>query len=63
MTEVRRQRPNNRNFKDIFDELNNKLNSATAQAEAAWKQTYQKTVEEVTKSQNQQPKDPAEKAN
>ena len=62
MTEGRRQRPNNRSFKDIFDELNNKFNTATAQAEASWKQTYQKTVEEVTKSQNQ-PKDPAEKAN
>jgi hypothetical protein len=62
MTEGRRQRPNNRGFKDIFDELNNKLNTATAQAEAAWKQTYQKVVEEVTKTQNQ-PQQPAEKAN
>ena len=62
MTEGRRQRPNNRSFKDIFDELNNKLNAATAKAEVAWKQTYQKTVEEVTKSQNQ-PQQPAEKAN
>ena len=62
MTEGRRQRPNNRSFKDIFDELNNKLNNATAQAEAAWKQTYQKTVEEVTKGP-EQPQQPAEKAN
>ena len=51
MTEGRRQRPNNRNFKDIFDELNNKLNNAAAQAETAWKQTYQKVVGEVTKNQ------------
>ena len=62
MTEGRRQRPNNRNFKDIFDELNNKLNTAAAQAEGAWKQTYQKVVEEVTKNQNQAPAE-AEKAN
>ena len=62
MTEGRRQRPNNRNFKDIFDELNNKLNTAAAQAEGAWKQTYQKVVEEVTKNQNKAPAE-AEKAN
>ena len=55
MTEGRRQRPNNRNFKDIFDELNNKLNTAAAQAETAWKQTYQKVVEEVTKNQKPTP--------
>ena len=51
MTEGRRQRPNNRNFKDIFDELNNKLNTFAAQAEASWKATYAKVVEEVTKNQ------------
>ena len=51
MTEGRRQRPNNRNFKDIFDELNDKLNKFAAQVEVAWKTTYQKVVEEVTKSQ------------
>lgn len=51
MTEGRRQRPNNRNFKDIFDELNKKLNTFAAQAEASWKATYAKVVEEVTKNQ------------
>ena len=63
MTEGRRQRPNNRNFKDIFDELNNKLNTAAANAEGAWKQTYQKVVEEVTKTQTQNQQEAAEKAN
>ena len=63
MTEGRRQRPNNRGFKDIFDELNNKLNTATAQAEGVWKQTYQKVVEEVTKTQNENQQKAAEKAN
>ena len=63
MTEGRRQRPNNRNFKDIFDELNNKLNTAAANTEAAWKQTYQKVVEEVTKAQTQNQQAAAEKAN
>ena len=65
MTEGRRERPNNRNFKDIFDELNNKLNTIAAKDEAAWKQSYQQVVEEVTKAQ--QPaapiEEPAEKAN
>ena len=55
MTEGRRQRPNNRGFKEIFDELNGKLNSFAASAEGAWKATYQKVVEEVTKSQKPQP--------
>ena len=59
MTEGRRQRPNNRGFKDIFDELNNKLNNFAARVEGAWKQTYQKVVEEVTK--NQQPQAPVDK--
>ena len=67
MTEGRRERPNNRNFKDIFDELNNKLNTTAAKDEAAWKQTYQQVVAEVTKNQQQaaptEEKDPAEKAN
>ena len=62
MTEGRRQRPNNRSFKDIFDELNNKLNTAAAKAEAIWKQDYQKVVEEVTKKPEPQPA-PAEPAN
>ena len=51
MTEGRRQRPNDRSFKDIFDELNNKLNTFAAQAENSWKATYQKVVQEVTNSQ------------
>ena len=59
MTEGRRQRPNNRNFKDIFDELNNKLNTFAAQAEGTWKMTYQKVVGEVTKGQPQ-PEQPAD---
>ena len=53
MTEGRRQRPNNRNFKDIFDELNDKLNKFAAQAEASWKAIYGKVVAEVTKNQPQ----------
>ena len=58
MTEGRRQRPDNKGFKEIFDDLNNKLNESTAKYEATWKQIYQKVVEEVTKGQK-----PAEPAN
>ena len=58
MTEGRRQRPDNKSFKELFDALNQKLNDFTAKAEMAWKTTYQKVVEEVTKSSK-----PAEAAN
>ena len=51
MTEGRRQRPNNRGFKDIFDELNKKLNETAAKLENLWKNQYTKVVEEVTKGQ------------
>ena len=51
MTEGRRQRPDNKSFKVIFDELNDNLNKTAAKFENAWKQTYQRVVEEVTKSQ------------
>ena len=61
MTEGRRQRPDNKGFKEIFEDLNRKLNDATAKTEAAWKATYQEVVNKVTKaSQSQQP---AESAN
>ena len=60
MTEGRRQRPDGKGFKEIFDELNNKLNTYAATVEGAWKQTYQAVVAEVTKGQNEEP---AEKAN
>ena len=56
MTEGRRQREDNKGFKEIFDNLNKKLNDTTAKYEAAWKQTYQKVVEEVTA---QKPTEPA----
>jgi len=58
MTEGRRQRPDNKGFKEIFDDLNKKLNDTTAKYEAAWKATYQQVVEEVTKSSK-----PADSAN
>ena len=58
MTEGRRQRPDNKGFKEIFEDLNNKLNSTAAKFEGVWKQTYTRVVAEVTKNQQ-----PAEAAN
>ena len=58
MTEGRRQRPDNKGFKEIFEDLNNKLNATAAKFENTWKQTYQRVVTEVTKNQQ-----PAEQAN
>ena len=57
MTEGRRQRPDNKGFKEIFDDLNNRLNAAAAKFENTWKNQYQKVVAEVTKNQ------PAQQAN
>jgi hypothetical protein len=51
MTEGRRQRPDNKGFKEIFDDLNNRLNAAAAKFENVWKNQYQKVVAEVTKNQ------------
>ena len=51
MTEGRRQRPDNNGFKEIFDELNNRLNAQAAKVETIWKGQYQRVVEEVTKNQ------------
>ena len=59
MTEGRRQRPDNKGFKEIFDDLNNRLNSTAAKFENTWKNTYQRVVQEVTKGQQQ----PADNAN
>ena len=58
MTEGRRQRPDNKGFKEIFDDLNAKLNNAAAKFENTWKNTYQRVVQEVTKGQQ-----PADQAN
>ena len=51
MTEGRRQRPDNKGFKEIFDDLNNRLNTTAAKFENTWKATYQRVVQEVTKNQ------------
>ena len=51
MTEGRRQRPDNKGFKEMFDDLNYRLNAQAAKTETIWKGQYQRVVEEVTKNQ------------
>ena len=55
MTEGRRQRPDNKGFKEIFEDLNKKLNATAAKYELTWKNNYERVVQEVTKNQNPAP--------
>lgn len=47
MTEGRRDRRNNRGFKDLFDELNKELSQAVDKNENAWKTAFQTTLKEA----------------
>jgi len=44
MTEGRRDRRNDRSFKDLFDEVGNKLNAHIASVEPAWKDQFSKVM-------------------
>jgi len=55
MTEGRRERRDNKSFKDIFEELNGKLNALVVKYEPLWRDAFQKAVNEaVAFSQKQQ---------
>ena len=47
MTEGRRERRDNKTFKDLFEALNQKLNNLVSKYEPLWKAEYQKTVAEA----------------
>lgn len=47
MTEGRRDRRNGKSFKDIFDEINKRLNEAVAKVEPLWKEAFQKALSEM----------------
>ena len=47
MTEGRRERRDNKSFKDIFDSLNAKLNGLVSKYEPLWRETFQKAVQEA----------------
>lgn len=51
MTEGRRDRRNNKTFKDLFDDLNRKLGDAVNKAEPVWKQAYEAAVQEMIRDQ------------
>lgn len=47
MTEGRRERRDNKSFKDIFDSLNGKLNALVVKYEPLWREAFQKAVNEA----------------
>ncbi|MCR5185367.1 MAG: hypothetical protein K6C32_04765 [Bacilli bacterium] len=58
MTEGRRERRDNKSFKEIFDDINAKLNALVAEVEPQWKAAYQKALDEAIKmSQKAQEKE------
>lgn len=55
MTEGRRDRRDNKNFKDLFSEINLEANNAVRDREPVWKSAFNKLLGEVVK--NQKPAD------
>ena len=47
MTEGRRDRRGGKSFKDIFDDINKRLNEAVAKVEPLWKEAFQKALGEM----------------
>ena len=59
MTEGRRERRDNKSFKDIFDDLNAKLNALVVKYEPLWREKFQKAVNEaIAFSQKQNDNNP-----
>lgn len=59
MTEGRRERRDNKSFKDIFDDLNGKLNALVVKYEPLWREKFQKAVNEaIAFSQKQSENNP-----
>ena len=60
MTEGRRERRDNKPFKDIFDDLNAKLNALVVKYEPLWRTSFQKALNEAVefsqKANNNNPK-------
>jgi len=47
MTEGRRERKDNKGFKELFDETNKELNALVAKVEPGWKETFNKVMQEA----------------
>ena len=59
MTEGRRERRDNKSFKDLFEDLNAKLNALVVKYEPLWRECFQKAVNEAiafSQKQNENPK-------
>ena len=52
MSEGRRDRRDNRSFKDLFDEVNREASAAVRNNEPAWKEAYEKALADVIAEQN-----------
>ena len=57
MTEGRRERRDNKSFKDIFDDLNGKLNALVAKYEPLWRENFQKALQEAVAFSSKQNED------
>ena len=54
MTEGRRERRDNKSFKEIFDDVNAKLNALVGKYEPLWREAFQKALKEAIEFQNKQ---------
>lgn len=54
-TEGRRDRRNDRSFKDIFDDLNKRLNEYVAKVEPQWKACYEALFKQMVELSNKKP--------
>ena len=62
MTEGRRDRVNNRSFKDIFEDINRRLGESVAKIEAEWKECFTNITKEFANNVNTAPADNADAA-
>ena len=62
MTEGRRDRINNKSFKDIFEDINRRLSESVAKIEAEWKGCFTNITKEFANNANAAPADNADAA-
>lgn len=63
MTEGRRERRDNKSFKEIFDPLNARLSGLVAKYEPGWKTAFQKALNEAIESQKKTEEENSKKPN
>ncbi len=60
MTEGRRDRRDNKSFKDLFEETNKKLNEAVAKVEPLWREAFNKALNEMMQLNRKQANEKAD---